>query len=331
MTRPQRVIIDCDPGIGPHLDADDGLAILYSLSSPELSVEAVTTVFGNVAVERGAQNAVRVLAAAGRADVPVAKGMDRPLTGHLQAENVADYRGQDESLPAIDPTLPGVSGIHAVDLIIDTVRASPGEVAILAVGPLTNVAMAILKEPRMKEWVSRIVIMGGAFGRDARFGRGNVTPVAELNIWNDPRAAAIVFDSGIPVTATGLDVTNPNAGTVLYEPQLQGLLDLDDNRLSRFLSEMCRTYIEAPRFTWAENGCVLYDAVAAAALARPELATTEKGFVRVGEVGTVAEGQTVFYPDVDGNVTILTAFEGERFVDEFIARIGSLIHQQSKH
>jgi inosine-uridine nucleoside N-ribohydrolase len=331
MTRPQRVIIDCDPGIGPHLDADDGLAILFSLSSPELSVEAVTTVFGNVTVDRGAQNAVRILAAAGRADIPVAKGMDRPLSGRLQAENIVDYRKQDDSLPAVDPALPGVSDTHAVDLIIETVRATPGEIAILAVGPLTNVAMAILKEPRMTEWVSQIVIMGGAFGREARYGRGNVTPVAELNIWNDPQAAAIVFDSGIPVTAAGLDVTNPNAGTVLYEQQLQGLLELEDNRLSQFLSEMCRTYIEAPRFTWAENGCVLYDAVAAAALARPELGTTERGFVRVGEVGTVAEGQTVFYPDADGNVAILTAFQGERFVGEFISRIGALIQLQSKH
>lgn len=325
MSAPQRMIIDCDPGIGPNLDADDVLAILYCLASPELKLEAVTTVFGNVAVDRGAQNAVRVLAAAGRTGIPVAAGMDRPLSGVLQAENVAEYREQGDRLPALDPAAPGVLSTHAVDLLIETVRATPGELAILAVGPLTNIAMAILKEPRMRDWIPRIVIMGGAFGRDAEFGRGNVTPVAELNIWNDPRAAEIVFASGIPLTAAGLDVTNPNTGSVLYRPQLDQLLSVGDNVLSRFLAEAVRTYIDAPRFNWAKDGCVMYDAVAAATLAEPGLGTGLRGTVRVGEIGTLAEGQTVFTPDESGHVTILTAFQGERFIEQFVERVGALV------
>jgi purine nucleosidase len=326
-TVPQRIIIDCDPGIGPKLDADDGLAILFALASPELQVEAITTVFGNVSAPRAADNALRVLEAVGRTDIPVARGMETPLTGVLQAENVEDYAAQEERLKPIreEHAAEHLSSLHAVDLIVETVMNNPGEITILAVGPLTNVAMAILKEPALKSNVREIVIMGGAFGREPEFGRGNITPVAELNIWNDPLAAEIVFQSGIPVTAAGLDVTNPNKSTVLYEDQLLALLEGKDNQLVTFLDEMCRAYIAAPKFDWARKGCVLYDPVAAAALAVPSLVTTINARVRIGETGSVAEGQTVAFPDDNGIHRVCVDIDGKAFVQLFIDRITKLI------
>lgn len=325
-TRARRLVIDCDPGIGPRLDADDGLAILFALASPELRVEAVTTVFGNVEVRRATDNALRILEAAGRTDVPVAMGMSVPLGGRLQPRSVDEYREQLERLAPIDEDrLATRSALHAVDLIASTALERPGEISVLAVGPLTNVALALLKEPELKSALRDITIMGGAFGREPVYGRGNITPVAELNIWGDPLAADIVFNSGVPVRVAGLDVTNPNVGTVLYEDQLLGLLDGPQTRFTAFLGELCRTYIEAPKFDWARKGCVLYDPVAAATLVDPGLVTTFKAVVRVETAGEQAIGQTIAHPDEEGSVDVCVGIDGEAFVRLFVDRLASLI------
>lgn len=327
-SQPQRIIIDCDPGIGPGLDADDALAILFALASPELEVEAVTTVFGNVEVRRATDNALRVLDAVGRPDVPVAQGMPVPLSGRLNRRSEEEFGAQVSRLKPIDEErLARRSDLHAVDLIVSKVNERPGEIALLAVGPLTNVAMAILKDQSLKEKIPQITIMGGAFGREPVFGRGNITPVAELNIWGDPLAAEIVFQSGIPITAAGLDVTNPNAGTVLYEDQLLSLLDGTESAFTTFLDELCRTYIEAPKFNWARKGCVLYDPVAAATLVDRSLVTTAKAVVHVETVGERAYGQTIDHADEDGNVDVCVAVDGEAFVGLFTERIASLIER----
>jgi inosine-uridine nucleoside N-ribohydrolase len=331
-TSPQRVIIDCDPGIGPGLDADDGLAILFALASPELRVEAVTTIFGNVEVRRATDNALRVLDAVGRTDVPVAMGMSVPLAGRLHPRSEDEFAQQVDRLKPIDEErLARRADQHAVDLIIEKVTASPGEIALLAVGPLTNVAMAILKEPALKDAIPQITIMGGAFGREPEFGRGNITPVAELNIWGDPLAADIVFTSGIPVTAAGLDVTNPAKGTVLYEDQLLTLLEGSSTRFTEFLDELCRTYIEAPKFNWARKGCVLYDPVAAATLVDRSLVTTARASVRVETTGEHAVGQTVDHADADGNVDVCVDVDGEAFTRLFMQRMRSLVEQQEEN
>jgi inosine-uridine nucleoside N-ribohydrolase len=329
MATSARVIIDCDPGIGPGLDADDGLAILLALASPELRVEAVTTVFGNVSAIRAADNALRIVEAAGRSDIPVARGMGTPLRGELSREASEEYAAQDGRLVPVreEHVTRSSSRQHAVDLLIEQVLQAPGELSILAIGPLTNVAMAILKEPAFRTAVRRIVMMGGAFGHDPQFGRGNVTPVAELNMWNDPLAADIVFRSGIPITAVGLDITNPNAGTVLYEDQLRGLLAGRPSGLQTFLGEMCGTYIKAPRFDWAQGGCVLYDAVAAAVLAQPGLADTLTAAVRVSVSDPLTAGQTVASPSPGGNVRVSTGIDGPAFVGLFLERITRLLDE----
>jgi purine nucleosidase len=173
-----RMILDTDPGI------DDALAIFLALASPEVQLEAITTVSGNVPIEHTTRNALALLELAGRTDIPVARGCDRPLLG--SAALAADVHGENGLggvlLP--EPRLL-TQGQHAVELIIERVLAAPGEITLVAVGPLTNLALALRREPRLVEAVREVVIMGGALRVP-----GNITPCAEFNIFVDPHAAS---------------------------------------------------------------------------------------------------------------------------------------------
>jgi inosine-uridine nucleoside N-ribohydrolase len=331
-------VLDCDPGIGPGLDADDSLAILLTLASPELRLEGVTTTYGNVEVTRATQAALEVLAAAGRSDVPVARGMSLPLSGVQHERSIAEYAKHEREIGPVDPAAAraGVVDAHAVDFIIATALAHPGELKVMAVGPLTNLALALLKEPRLREELAGITIMGGAFGYEPHFGRGNITPVAEYNVWHDPLAARVVMESGVPLTAVGLDVTNPNAGTVLYEEQLREIVEVD-SELARFLEGVCRTYIERPRFNWSDRkGCILYDPLAVAATFDPSLVTTEHVPVIVETSGDHTAGQTIPVRQLDraeagreaqGGVDVCVDVDGERFVGEFVSRMRGLMER----
>lgn len=197
MTQPVPLVIDTDPGI------DDAVALLVALGSPEVRVEAVTTVFGNVDLATTTANAARVLALAGRADVPVAAGADRPLV-HPQAARAAAWHGTDglggqaDRLPppaAIDPR-------PAVTLIADVLRAAPAPVTIAAVGPLTNIALLLAVHPELADRIGRLVVMGGSLGG------GNSTAAAEFNIWSDPEAARrVLVEERVPTTLVPLDLT----------------------------------------------------------------------------------------------------------------------------
>ena len=193
----KRVIIDTDPGI------DDAAAILMALACPELSVEALTTVFGNGPVDMCTDNARRILLAAGRSDIPVYKGAGRPLLRDPNNGWALHVHGPD-ALGNLDPLLPqsslqSLESQHAALGIIDSVMASPGEVTILALGRLTNLALAISLEPRLAQSVAGIIAMGGAVNVP-----GNVSPVASANLYEDPEAAAIVYRSGAPLVQVGL-------------------------------------------------------------------------------------------------------------------------------
>ena len=325
-TEQKRIILDCDPAIGPGLDADDVLAMLFVLGSPELKLEGVTTTYGNVEVLRATENALRTLEAAGRSDIPVSMGMSMPLSGRLQPRAVKEYEGHKTRVGPIDVARveKGKGPLHASDFIISKVMESPGEISILAVGPLTNLAISIIKQPELKEKIRQVTILGGAFGREPTFGRGNITPVAEYNIWGDPLAADIVFTAGIPMRAIGLDLCNPAKGTVLYEDQLMSLVERK-SPFTAFLREVTDTYIKFPKFTWAKKGCVLYDILAAATLVDPSLVKTEKSDVRVETVGELAIGQTIATPSESGHVEIGVDVDGPAFVDLFVKRIRSLV------
>ncbi len=197
MTKPRKIIIDTDPG------QDDAVAILLALASPELDVLGLTCVAGNVPLPLTTRNARVISELAGRTDMKVFAGCERPLTRHLiTAEHVHGKSGLDgTSLP--DPVMPMAEG-HAVDFIIDTLRAeTPGSVTLCALGPLTNLATAFQRAPDIASRVSEVVLMGGAY-----FEVGNITPAAEFNIHVDPEAAEIVFKSGMPLVVMPLDVTH---------------------------------------------------------------------------------------------------------------------------
>jgi purine nucleosidase len=189
-----RIILDCDPGI------DDALAIAFAHGHPGIDLVGITTVAGNVGLARTTANALAVCEYIGAAGTPVTAGcagpLLRPALDARQVHGESGLGGAVLPAPAASPA-PG----HAIDYIIETVRAAPGQITLVATGPLTNIALAVKREPRLADWVREFVIMGGSAGR------GNTTPAAEYNIWADPEAAAAVFRAGWTVVVLGLDVT----------------------------------------------------------------------------------------------------------------------------
>ena len=189
-----KCIIDTDPG------ADDVLALIMALNSPDLEILALTTVEGNARLEHTTANALRLLDYMGRTEIPVYSGESTPLEGEFHhAYEVHGDEGLTVRLPDTE-TKPAQGG--AIDFIVDTALAMPGEVTLFALGPLTNVARALMRDERVKDAFERVYVMGGQGD-----GSGNVTPYAEFNIWDDPYAANVVFGSGTPVTLVGLNIT----------------------------------------------------------------------------------------------------------------------------
>ncbi len=206
----QRILLDCDPG---H---DDAIAILLAARAPGIHLEAITTVAGNQTLDNTTRNALKVCSVAGIRTVPIAAGMDRPLVRDLHvAANIHGASGLDgPSLP--EPDL-APAPIHGVNLLIERLLASDGDLTIVATGPLTNVAMAMRREPRIIPKIQQIVLMGGAIGL------GNTTPAAEFNIYVDPEAAHIVFTCGRPITMIGLDVTHQAQATPEVRARIRAL------------------------------------------------------------------------------------------------------------
>ncbi len=204
------IILDCDPGI------DDALAIAFAHGHPGIDLVGITTVAGNVSLARTTENALAVCEYIGAAGTPVTAGcagpLLRPALDARQVHGESGLGGAVLPAPAASPA-PG----HAIDYIIETVRAAPGQITLVATGPLTNIALAVKREPRLADWVREFVIMGGSAGR------GNVTPAAEYNIWADPEAAAVVFRAGWTVVVLGLDVTLRTGATAAVMQRMREL------------------------------------------------------------------------------------------------------------
>ncbi|RME76260.1 MAG: nucleoside hydrolase [Chloroflexi bacterium] len=275
MTR--KIIIDTDPGI------DDAMAVLFALKSPELSVIGLTTVFGNVYTTQGTENALYLLDVAGRPDIPVAQGAERPLV--LPPRPPADFVHGKDGLGNLPPFTPRgqPDPRPAARFIVDTVSAFPGEVTLVALGPLTNLALALALEPRLVEMVAEVVLMGGAVTVS-----GNVNPAAEANIWNDPHAAEVVFSAGWPVTMVGLDVTTQ---VVMTDEYLAGL-NVTGAPDGEFVYRISRFYVDFHRRYYNLNGAHTHDPSAIACVVDPSLFTTFRGPVRVVTEG-IAAGQTI--------------------------------------
>ena len=307
----KRIIIDTDPGV------DDALAFLLALASPEVKLEALTTTQGNVTLEKATRNALSVLELCHASHIPVARGSLLPLVQPLRAS--ADVHGEsgigNSRLP--EPKTQPVSQ-HAVDYLIERVLAEPNEISIFPIGPLTNLAMAIRKEPRFARAVKELVIMGGAI-----LEHGNITPLAEFNIYVDPHAAHIVFHSGIPITLIPLDVTHK---CLLKQEHVDRLMNID-SPISRFIRETMEVYLEAS-FQLGYEGSSLHDPLTLATIIAPELLTLKEYYVDVDISSDVSMGKTFAdIPNVlkkPANMKVAMSVRGEEFVELFLQRMEEL-------
>jgi inosine-uridine nucleoside N-ribohydrolase len=274
MTTP--VVIDCDPG---H---DDAIAILLALASPELEVLGITTVAGNSTLANTTANALRVLELAGRTEIRVAAGADRPLFRTLVTAESVHGRSGLEGPRLADPTTEPVPE-PAVDFLARLLLEAERPVTLVPVGPLTNIALLLATHPGVIDRIEGIVSMGGAMNL------GNVTPAAEFNIYVDPEAAARVYGSGLPITMVGLDVTHRALLTREHADQLRGR-----GRCGRFVAELLDFFISNyPRNRPQLGGAPIHDALAVAHLIRPELIRTEPVAVAVDTQSELNRGRTV--------------------------------------
>jgi inosine-uridine nucleoside N-ribohydrolase len=276
-----KIILDCDPGI------DDALAIAFAHGHPGLDLVGVTTVAGNVGLAKTTANALAVCEFIGAAGTPVTAGCAGPLLRPaLDARQVHGDSGLGGA--ALPPPAARAAAGHAVDYIIDTVGAAPGEITLVATGPLTNIALAVRREPRLADWVREFVIMGGSAGR------GNVTPAAEYNIWADPEAAAAVFRAGWTVTMLGLDVTLRTGATAAVLQRMGELGPLG--------TELLRPALEQYRSVSEPGGPPVHDVCAVAWVAQPELFGVDPARVQVELAGQLTAGMTVTDFDAPGEI-----------------------------
>ncbi len=311
MASPRKFIFDTDPGV------DDAMAFLLAMASPELDLVGITTVFGNGGLSTTTQNALRLVELVDRSDIPVVAGAARPLL-HSYTGKGQNVHGKDgfgnTYMP--DPAGKPKAG-HAAQYIIDTVLANPGQITLVAVGPLTNLALAVSLEPRIVQAVRQVVIMGGAAARP-----GNASPVAEANIHNDSAAARIVFDAEWPLSMVGLDVT---CATVMSPKYLQELSDIG-NKATDFISKIVPFYLDFHR-TRGEDGIYVHDSSAIAYAIDPSLFKVKTLPVHVCVQESIVDGQIV--PDWavawSGNhkVNICMEVDSPRFLSLYKERLAT--------
>jgi purine nucleosidase len=338
----QKIIIDCDPGI------DDALALVFAHGDPGLEVCGITTVAGNVGLDRTTANALRVRDFIGMRDVPVIPGcagpLLRPVLDAARVHGASGLAGARLPGPASAP-----AAGHAVDYLIETISAAPGEITLIAVGPLTNIALAVRREPLLAGRVRDFVIMGGSAGR------GNVTPAAEFNIAADPEAAAIVFGAGWTVTMVGLDATLQARATVAVRGRMRGLGPLADDLLLPCLAGYLSGDAGAPplpaargermagggaagsapvlasepemldEHEWPDGrgGPAVHDVCAVVRVARPEIIRCVPARVQVEIAGRLTAGMTVTdfaAPPGDRNALVATGIDVAGFWDLVLDR-----------
>lgn len=273
----EKIILDCDPG---H---DDAIAILLAAASPAIELLGITTVSGNHNVDNTTRNALAVCTAYG-VNVPVAKGAGSPIISEqILAIEIHGETGLDG--PDLPPASFELDSRHAVDFIIDTVMAHDRKtVTLVPVGPYTNIALAIRKEPRIIERVKQVIVMGGAYTR------GNITPAAEFNIYADPEAADVVFRADWDVTMIGLDLTQTQA---LATPDLQDRVRAIGGSISTFILDIWKFIATTHGGLLQIEYPAIHDACCVAALIDPTIITTEKADIRVELAGRWTKGMTV--------------------------------------
>jgi inosine-uridine nucleoside N-ribohydrolase len=299
-----RILLDCDPG---H---DDAIALLLALASPEVEVVGVTTVAGNQTLTKTTANAIRVLELAGRGDIPVAAGADRPLVRDARvAASVHGETGLD------GPELPPPRGEPVAEHAIDFLAARLEGTTLVATGPLTNVALLLARYPGVCP--ERIVLMGGAIAE------GNVTPAAEFNIWADPEAARRVFESGLDITMVGLDVTHQALLTPEHEEQLRAA-----GRIGVVVADLLGFYRRFHDRIYQFGGSPIHDAVAVADVIRPELLQKRYLHVAVDCESTLCRGRTVVdlwrRTGEGANASVAVGIDAPGFISLLLERLESL-------
>jgi inosine-uridine nucleoside N-ribohydrolase len=274
----QRIIIDTDPGV------DDAIAIFLALRSPELKVEAITPVCGNVPLELTLPNALRLVEIAGRTDIPVAAGASHPLIRRLVT---ARYAHGNNGLGGVDFPAPTTKPARetANEIISRIIRESPGEITIVALGPLTNLATVLRTDPEIAGMIRGIALMGGSLSG------GNITPSAEFNFYVDPEAARIVFDSHIPLTMVGLDVTRK---VLLREDHVQQL-EAVKNPVSQAVGRIMRATIERLRTGRDAPAVAMHDPLTVASLIDPAMLIVRDYYVEIETSGEWSAGESVGY------------------------------------
>ena len=309
----RKIIIDTDPG------QDDAVAILLALASPELDILGIVALAGNVPLHHTRENARRVLALAERTEIPVFAGAVRPLVRPLvTAEHVHGKTGLDgATLPeAVAPVRPQ----HGVDFIIETLlAAAPGEITLCTLGPLTDVALALIRAPEIAARIREIVMMGGAY-----FEVGNITPAAEFNIYVDPEAADVVMRSGVPITMLPLDVTHRALATPERIARLRGL----GNRAGTVVADLLNFSERFDNAKYGGDGAPLHDPNVIAWLLKPELFRGRHVNVMIETASPLTLGMTVVdywrVTERPANVTFLRHVDDEGFYHLLCERLARL-------
>jgi purine nucleosidase len=308
----KKILFDTDPGI------DDACAMLLALASPELSVEGLSVVHGNCSLEQATTNALSILELVKAGHIPVAKGCGLPL---VQPSLLAPETHGDTGLgyarlpePRTRPTMQ-----HGSDFLIEKIMSSPGEITLVAIGPLTNVALAIRQEPRIVDAVKELFIMGGAIRYE-----GNTTALAEFNTYVDPHAAHIVYHAGMPTTLVPLDVTYQCILTPGDVTRMQEV----DSPITKFVADSTRFYMEFHDEYQSIQGCVINDPLALALTFAPELCTYQEMPVDVDLSGGISMGKTVGdfynYGKKPANMRVALGVKPRDFMDLFVERISKL-------
>ncbi len=306
------IILDTDPGI------DDSLAILLALASPEISLEGLSVVHGNSSTQQGTINALSVLELAKASYIPVYQGCDLPL---VQPSLLAPETHGEQGIGYAKLSAPlGQPKVQkGSDYLIEKIMSSPGEITLVAIGPLTNIALAIRQEPRIVENVKEVFIMGGAIRHE-----GNTTPLAEFNTYVDPHAAHIVFNSGMPITLTPLDVTYE---CVFTKDDLSRLLIID-SPITKFIADATRFYMEFHDEYQSIEGCVINDPMTLALTFMPEICDYQELYVDVDLSGGVSMGNTFadFYKMTKkpANMKVALGVRPRDFMELFLERMEKL-------